>query len=49
LHNRCNSRILRTTQKPSTTEIGHSSLRMTERYTHFTPEQRNATAEKLAV
>lgn len=30
-------------------EIGHSSLRMTDRYTHFTPEQRKATAEKLAV
>jgi integrase len=30
-------------------EIGHSSLRMTERYTHFTPEQRKANAEKLAV
>jgi integrase len=30
-------------------EIGHSSLRTTERYTHFTPEQRKATAEKLAV
>jgi integrase len=29
-------------------EIGHSSLRMTERYTHFTVEQRKATAEKLA-
>jgi hypothetical protein len=28
-------------------EIGHSSLRMTERYTHFTPEQRKAAAEKL--
>ena len=30
-------------------EIGHSSLRMRERYTHFTPEQRKAAAEKLAV
>ena len=30
-------------------EIGHSSLRMTERYTHFTAEQRKANAEKLAV
>ena len=30
-------------------EIGHSSLRMSERYTHFTPEQRKAAAEKLAV
>jgi site-specific recombinase XerD len=26
-------------------EIGHSSLRMTQRYTHFTAEQRKATAE----
>jgi hypothetical protein len=31
------------------TEIGHSSLRMTRRYTHFTPEQRRAAAEKLAI
>lgn len=30
-------------------EVGHRSLRMTERYTRFTPEQRKATAEKLAV
>ena len=30
------------------TEIGHSTLRMTRRYTHFSPEQRRATAEKLA-
>lgn len=30
-------------------EIGHSSLRMTDRYTHFTPEQRKSNAEKLAV
>ena len=30
-------------------EIGHSSLRMTDRYTHFTPQQRRANAEKLAV
>jgi len=30
-------------------EIGHSSVRMSERYTHFTREQRKAAAEKLAV
>jgi len=31
------------------TKIGHSSLRMTRRYTHFSHEQRRATAEKLAI
>jgi integrase len=30
-------------------EVGHSSLRMTQRYTHFSPEKRRATAEKLAI
>jgi integrase len=30
------------------TEIGHSTLRMNQRYRHFTPEKRRATAEKLA-
>jgi integrase len=30
------------------TEVGPTTLRMTRRYTHFTPEQRRATAEKLA-
>jgi len=30
-------------------EIGHSSLRMTRRYTHFSPEKRRATAEGLAI
>ncbi len=30
-------------------EIGHSSLRMTQRYTHFSPNSRRATAEKLAI
>lgn len=38
-----------TSRKIIKLEIGHSSLRMTDRYTHFTPEQRRATAEKLAV
>ena len=31
------------------TEIGHSSLRQTRRYTHFSPASRRATAEKLAI
>jgi integrase len=35
-------------EKVIQTEIGHSTLRMTRRYTHFSPEQRRATAEKLA-
>jgi site-specific recombinase XerD len=30
-------------------EVGHSSLRITRRYTHFSPEKRRATAEKLAL
>jgi integrase len=30
-------------------EVGHSSLRMTRRYTHFSPEKRRATAEELAI
>ena len=30
-------------------EVGHSTLRMTRRYTHFSPEKRRATAEKLAI
>jgi integrase len=30
-------------------EVGHSSLRMTRRYTHFSHEQRRATAERLAI
>ncbi|PYT84340.1 MAG: hypothetical protein DMG40_01570 [Acidobacteria bacterium] len=30
-------------------EIGHSSLRMTRRYPHFSPEKRRATAEGLAI
>jgi site-specific recombinase XerD len=30
-------------------EIGHSSLRMMQRYTHFSPKSRRATAEKLAI
>ena len=30
-------------------EVGHSSLRMTQRYTHFSPEKRRAMAEKLAL
>ena len=30
-------------------EIGHSSLRMTRRYTHFSPKQRRETAERLAI
>jgi hypothetical protein len=29
------------------TEIGHSSIRMTRRYTHFNHKSRRATAEKL--
>ena len=29
-------------------EVGHSSLRMTQRYTHFSAERRRETAEKLA-
>jgi len=36
-------------EKVIQTEIGHSSLRMTRRYTHFSPEQRRQTAEKLAI
>jgi len=31
------------------TEVGHSSLRMTRRYTHFSASQRRDIAEKLAV
>jgi integrase len=30
------------------TEVGHTTLRMTRCYIHFTPEQRRATAERLA-
>jgi len=30
-------------------EVGHSSLRMTRRYTHFSHLQRRATAERLAI
>jgi integrase len=30
-------------------EIGHSSLRITQRYTHFSPNSRRATAEKLTI
>jgi integrase len=35
-------------EKVIQTEIGHSSLRMTRRYTHFSHEQRRELAEKLA-
>ena len=35
-------------EKGIQTKIGHSTLRMTRRYTHLSPEQRRATAEKLA-
>ena len=36
-------------EKVIQTEIGHSSLRMTRRYTHFTDQQRRMLAEKLSV
>lgn len=36
-------------QKIIQLEVGHSRLRMTQRYTHFSPEIRRATAEKLAL
>lgn len=35
-------------EKVIRTEIGHSSLRMTRRYTHYSHEQRRELAEKLA-
>jgi integrase len=54
MHAFCHGRVSRmqdngVNEKVIQMEIGHSSLRMTQRYTHFSPKSRRAKAEKLAI